>query len=65
VYQETTRAAGATAVRAIRGLTLRVCDPAASSEAAAALSVCLPLLIRRGANCDPQGNVENVFSPPL
>jgi hypothetical protein len=46
--QETTRAAGASAVRTVRGLTLRVCDPAASSSTSDALSLVLPFLLHRG-----------------
>lgn len=49
--KESVRAAAATLVRTLRGLTLRVADPQLSppAHAKAAISVALPLLLEKGA----------------
>lgn len=49
--KESVRAAAATLVRTLRGLTLRVADPQLSlpAHAKAAIAVALPLLLEKGA----------------
>ena len=49
--KESVRAAAATLLRSVRGLTLRLCDPAATpaADAAEATAVALPLLLQKGA----------------
>jgi len=49
--KESVRAAATGALRALRGLTLRLCDPAATppADAAAAVALALPLLLQNGA----------------
>ena len=48
--KESVRGAAAGALRALRGLTLRLCDPAATppADAAAAVALALPLLLDQG-----------------
>jgi len=50
--KESVRAAATGALRALRGLTLRLCDPAATppADAAAAVALALPLLLQNGAH---------------
>ena len=50
--KESVRAAAATLLRSVRGLTLRLCDPAATpaADAAEATAVALPLLLQKGAD---------------